>query len=552
MPHLSLFLKQAGITPSEMAVMGCITPLLGLITRPLFGALADKFKWHKQLQVLCLLANGLFFSLMLLLPTRDTTTSPVLPRYGLVVNTASENCSGPLQLVPVASNASCSIPVNMTACNVLCPPSNFSVFINSTNSSCVTTDASVFIAVLTDNCIFDCASYSYTWANYKTSDFSSYAAASECLPPELRQQPKRSYRIDITGSWVFYVWMLVRSAAYVFFHPCFNLQDAMVYSVIGENRAQFGHVRSFGSMGFFVFALVTSAVVHSTRIGSRIIFWPAILIYDILMLISACSVSMYQINSAQASRNLFKAVGSALKKLELTVLLVFLTATGILNTMFEIYIFWYLADLKGTPLLYGVMLAVNCLFETPCIILAGRLIARIGEVPCMFLVFAAYSLRFIVYSFIENPWMCLIVEPLQGITMGVHLVAYTGYMARTTERNALGSMQGLASGMHYGLGGFIGSLVGGFTYDAFGPRTLYRGCSIFALVCLFAYIFVQYCIVKRCSKTDVSAPQNASSKNRPIVIAEGRNGKHMSDQDAEELKNLNSENGHQGAIAANA
>ena len=46
-PYLSVYLKELGITPDEVALLGAFTPLIALVTRPAFALLADKTGFHK-------------------------------------------------------------------------------------------------------------------------------------------------------------------------------------------------------------------------------------------------------------------------------------------------------------------------------------------------------------------------------------------------------------------------------------------------------------------------------------------------------------------------
>ena len=65
---------------------------------------------------------------------------------------------------------------------------------------------------------------------------------------------------SVRADGVFWLILLSRTFAFLFFHPAFNLSDAMVYSVLGECRALFGRCRSWGSIGFVILALVGAAI----------------------------------------------------------------------------------------------------------------------------------------------------------------------------------------------------------------------------------------------------------------------------------------------------
>lgn len=46
-PYLSVYIKGLGISPDEVALLGALTPVIALVTRPAFALLADKSGLHK-------------------------------------------------------------------------------------------------------------------------------------------------------------------------------------------------------------------------------------------------------------------------------------------------------------------------------------------------------------------------------------------------------------------------------------------------------------------------------------------------------------------------
>lgn len=57
----------------------------------------------------------------------------------------------------------------------------------------------------------------------------------------------------------------------------------------------------------------------------------------------------------------------------------------------------------------------------------GYILKRLGHVNMMSLVLFAFGVRFILYSFLTNPWWVLPIEMFQGITFGMFYPTMASY-----------------------------------------------------------------------------------------------------------------------------
>lgn len=126
------------------------------------------------------------------------------------------------------------------------------------------------------------------------------------------------------------------------------------------------------------------------------------------------------------------------------------TCISFLLKRYETYLFWFVADMCGDNSMFAWMAAIQCLSESLVMGLAHPLIARIGHIPTQFIVFAALAVRSLGYGLVRAPWHVLIFDSLAGLTFGLHLLAYTGYIAHTSPPATQTSVQGLASGVYFG------------------------------------------------------------------------------------------------------
>lgn len=74
-PFITVFAKQLGVTEITVGLLFTVAPITGLISMPLFGAIADRFKMKKKLflifNVINFFAVMSFFFLPTVIPTRN-------------------------------------------------------------------------------------------------------------------------------------------------------------------------------------------------------------------------------------------------------------------------------------------------------------------------------------------------------------------------------------------------------------------------------------------------------------------------------------------------
>jgi hypothetical protein len=70
----------------------------------------------------------------------------------------------------------------------------------------------------------------------------------------------------------------------------------------------------------------------------------------------------------------------------------------------------------------------------------------------MSLVLLAFGVRFLIYSFLTNPWWCLPVELFQGVTFGLFLATMASYASIVAPSGTEATMQGTVGAVFEGIG----------------------------------------------------------------------------------------------------
>ncbi|CAG2055051.1 unnamed protein product [Timema podura] len=109
----------------------------------------------------------------------------------------------------------------------------------------------------------------------------------------------------------------------------------------------------------------------------------------------------------------------------------------------------------------------------------------------MSLVLLAFGIRFLLYSFLYNPWWCLPIELLQGVTFGLFYATMASYASIVAPPGTEATVQGLVGAIFEGVGVSLGSLIGGTLYDQQGGSFTFRMFGIGSLVLCLLHFIIQ-------------------------------------------------------------
>lgn len=252
----------------------------------------------------------------------------------------------------------------------------------------------------------------------------------------------------------FWLFLVIFLFANIAFAPVMSLGDAMAYDILGEKRHIWGIQRLFGTIGFALFALTSTFVMDMLSSENQPInFSVSFYIFAVLTLIASIFSCMMPISEDFACSQMMKNLSKLFRNAEIVAFLVVILIFGIFTGAIETFLFWYLKNLGNwSQIIAGLSLLMSCSAEVPMLFVSGRIIKRFGHVPCLYLAFAAYSVRFISYSFLTNPWFVLPIELLHGLTFGLMYAAATSYGSIITPPGMSGTIQGLIGGIHFGFG----------------------------------------------------------------------------------------------------
>ncbi|XP_050443474.1 major facilitator superfamily domain-containing protein 6-like isoform X1 [Adelges cooleyi] len=274
-------------------------------------------------------------------------------------------------------------------------------------------------------------------------------------------------------------------------------EDTICVSLLGDNAHKYGQQRLWGAVGWGTFSLISGVSVDWLSEGKDYKDYRAGYVVSLI-----CSILDIYVSSRIKVEQVKKTdtLGGNMKKIvtdfRIIALLISTIILGFLLSFITNFLFWYLEDITNLfhPEYYswiktiqGLSLTIQCfLAEVPLFFVSSYIIKKIGSMNVFTLAFMIFSIRFGLYSIIENPMFTLGVELLHGFTYALVYSAAISYAAKLAPVGAEGTMQGMVGMSLIGIGIPLGSVVGGYLMKDFGAITTFKLIGIVAFtVCIF-------------------------------------------------------------------
>lgn len=523
LPFIPLYMKQIGLSSTQTGIIYGIMPFVGFLVRPIIGALLDKFQKHKLGLILCILFSGVFYMLMLVIPSDTTSYMSVETKIScneydsyihdcfqnqsnecplgfeslhlslnkthhstisnLSVSIHGENSSAPYSVIP--SETIDSYP--KTSCSVICKPiTQFPGEVCFTDQpelkQCLgeqTSPANLEFMiydilgstkeVIADRQVvgnlecLDFSMHNVTVGQRKYWNmFCDHETEFNChLKCDLgvSEQCVTKYAHVIRDKFILF--LVIYLFANIAFAPVLSMGDAIAYDILGDSqRGKWGKQRLFGTVGFMLFALSSTFIMYEISSSNKEIdFSVSFYIFGVLSAIAMMSVWMMSVSGNISSKNIMVHIWSVMKHPQIVMFLCVIFFFGIYTGAIETFLFWYLEEetVGYFQVIPGLCLAIACSTETILLFVSGTIIKRVGHLTCIYIVFVAYAIRMISYSFLDSVFGVLPIEVLHGITFGIMWATSTSYASIISPPGISGTVQGLLGGIHFGFGMIVTS-----------------------------------------------------------------------------------------------
>ncbi len=269
----------------------------------------------------------------------------------------------------------------------------------------------------------------------------------------------------------------------VFVGPIVPLVDNAVLHGLGDNKAGYGRIRLWGSIGWGAAAAVLAPAIN--RGGLAWSFY-GFLIFIAVNFIIATGLPMDLGGSARRAYS--TGLGVLARNGRFLLLLLTALVYGVALGVFLSYQFLYLEQLGASRLLMSVSLIVITLSEVPFWFISAELLRRFGTSKMIAAALGIASLRYLALGAMTNPLLVLPISLLHGPSFAM---IWTAGVADADTAAPLGlgaTAQGLFSGMMFGLGSALGGFLGGPAYETIGFARLFSLLGWLTFAMLFVFV----------------------------------------------------------------
>jgi PPP family 3-phenylpropionic acid transporter len=259
---------------------------------------------------------------------------------------------------------------------------------------------------------------------------------------------------------------------YFFLLPSVPLLDSLMIKSSTKRGISYGSVRMWGSIGFTTIALISGPILAKIGGVSQIptLYW-LLWIFPLLLLFFLKDEQADVTKKVQ--RISLGMISSILKNKSFLWFLLIVFILMIPHRMNDVQLGLYLSDLGSTASMVSWAWALAAMSEIPTFALISRIMHRYHELSMLGIVAALYTVRWLMYAVIDDPWVLIALQAMHMITFAVFWIVSVQYVVRLLPNEFVSTGQSLLAMVFLGLSGITGGTVGGWLNEQWGGSSMY-------------------------------------------------------------------------------
>jgi len=265
--------------------------------------------------------------------------------------------------------------------------------------------------------------------------------------------------------------------------PLIPFANSMTLRALKDRPQRYAAIRLWGTIGYIVAAVGAGPVMD--RLGLRIGM------YGVAVAMLACGAVAWVGRSRERVRLNPVGLQEILAATQDRRLLVLVAATGLAWVSYGPYGTFYTIHLEhlgfsrafagaAWALAAGSELAVMLLWPRMCRWAAPRTWLIVG--------LSAHPVRWLLSSIAHDPVPLLAIQLTHAVTFGVFYLAAVQSVESLVPDGLRTTAQGVFASVTFGVGGLVGSSLGGLLYEAIGMTALYIAAAIVSGWGMFLYV----------------------------------------------------------------
>jgi PPP family 3-phenylpropionic acid transporter len=252
--------------------------------------------------------------------------------------------------------------------------------------------------------------------------------------------------------------------------PVMALADSLAINQTRvEEGLSYGRLRLHGSLGWTIGVFAMGQIVDRFGLGA---IFPGYMIVTLLGALSTFAIPRPAVSDASGPESTLPRTAL----LRNTGLLALLAASFVLSLATQANLAFfplYMDSLGAQPGIIGWTISLSSLTEIPFMLVADRVIKRVGVQRVVALTYGVFALQWVAYALAPSYWWLMPVQVLVGLSFAWWWVASVKLVNQHVSPNQSASAQSLFSSVSYGLASITGAAAGGYIFDYMGPRWLY-------------------------------------------------------------------------------
>jgi PPP family 3-phenylpropionic acid transporter len=262
--------------------------------------------------------------------------------------------------------------------------------------------------------------------------------------------------------------------------PLIALTDATAHEHVRQHGGSYGRLRTWGSLGFLVCALLAGELYDATSI--RMVVWATTAAFVVL---AVCARGM-PAATPRREVGVLDEVRRLLRTRALWLLLVAVAIGQIAAVWYDTALALHLARLGYGKDFTGLVIAVGVGAETALIAVSASILARFRVEQTLIAAFAIAVARWLVLAMATSRVVIVLQAPLHAFSFGLYWVSATTLIREYAGPRAAAAGQGLLTAA-VAVGSILGNLNGGALLERGGGRLLYSvAAGVSAVAAVFA------------------------------------------------------------------
>ena len=274
-------------------------------------------------------------------------------------------------------------------------------------------------------------------------------------------------------AWIFLAMLLMSFC----WSAALPLIEAVTLSHLGDKTDRYGQIRSWGSVGFILAVVGMGYLLDAAEIIW--LLW-VVLALKLGILVFSRSIPETEVIGDSVDQDSIRQVcqrPEVLAFLVSSLLMVF--AHGVYYTFYSIYLVEHGYD-KG---FVGWLWAIGVICEIGIFFLMPWLMQRFSLKLILVFSFACASVRFLMIGWgVEWVALILFAQVLHAVTYGAHHVAAIMVVHHFFHGRHQAKGQTIYTSVAYGMGGTLGAVLSGYTWDGLGAEITFTISAVSALL----------------------------------------------------------------------